>query len=312
VVIEGFKSYREQVATETFSPKVNCVVGANGSGKSNFFHAIRFVISDLFHNLRNEERQALLHEGAGHQVLSAFVEIVFDNSDNRIPVDKEEVRLRRTIGVKKDEYFLDGKHITKTEVMNLLESAGFSRSNPYYVVQQGKIALTLMKDSERLDLLKEIGGTRVYEERRRESNKRRQIIQVVQYLDDKLRELDEEKEELKKYQQLDRQRKSLEYTIYDKELHHAKQMLMDIEENRNKVSETSATMYNKVLDAHEKCKELDKLLKDLTKEAQILSREKEAIEKQRTEAIKKRAKLELDEDFHDKINIKAKVLTLPL
>lgn len=27
----------------------------------------------------------------------------------------------------------------KTEVMNLLESAGFSRSNPYYVVQQGKV-----------------------------------------------------------------------------------------------------------------------------------------------------------------------------
>ncbi|XP_073140120.1 structural maintenance of chromosomes protein 3 [Henckelia pumila] len=318
VVIEGFKSYREQVATETFSPKVNCVVGANGSGKSNFFHAIRFVISDLFHNLRSEERQALLHEGAGHQLLSAFVEIVFDNSDNRIPVDKEEVRLRRTIGVKKDEYFLDGKHITKTEVMNLLESAGFSRSNPYYVVQQGKIAsLTLMKDSERLDLLKEIGGTRVYEERRRESlkimqetgNKKKQIIQVVQYLDDRLRELDEEKEELKKYQLLDKQRKSLEYTIYDKELHDAKQKLVEIEEARNIVSETSAKMFNSVSDAHERSKELDKSLKDLTKEAQILSKEKEAIEKQKTEAIKKRAKLELDDrDLQEKIhgNIKAK------
>jgi len=59
------------------------------------------------------------------------------------------VRLRKTIGLKKDEYFLDKKHITKTEVVNLLESAGFSRSNPYYVVQQKKIApLTLMKDSE--------------------------------------------------------------------------------------------------------------------------------------------------------------------
>ncbi|KAH6774821.1 Structural maintenance of chromosomes family protein [Perilla frutescens var. frutescens] len=308
VVIEGFKSYREQIATETFSPKVNCVVGANGSGKSNFFHAIRFVISDLFHNLRNEDRQALLHEGAGHQVLSAFVEIVFDNSDNRIPVDKEEVRLRRTIGVKKDEYFLDGKHITKTEVMNLLESAGFSRSNPYYVVQQGKIAsLTLMKDSERLDLLKEIGGTRVYEERRR--NKRKQIIQVVQYLDDRLRELDEEKEELKKYQQLDRQRKSLEYTIYEKELHDAKQQLAKIEEDRYRVSEKSATMYNSVTEAHEKGKELDKLLKDLSKEVQILNREKETKEKQKTEAIKKRAKLELDnKDLDDKIrgNIRAK------
>ena len=32
-------------------------------------------------------------------------------------------------------------------------------------------SLTLMKDHERLDLLKEIGGTRVYEERRKESLK---------------------------------------------------------------------------------------------------------------------------------------------
>ncbi|KAK9926388.1 hypothetical protein M0R45_023621 [Rubus argutus] len=312
IIIEGFKSYREQVATEPFSPRINCVVGANGSGKTNFFHAIRFVLSDLFQNLRSDDRQALLHEGAGHQVSSAFVEIVFDNSDNRIPVDKEEVRLRRTIGMKKDEYFLDGKHITKTEVMNLLESAGFSRSNPYYVVQQGKIAsLTLMKDSERLDLLKEIGGTRVYEERRRESlkimqetgNKRKQIIQVVQYLDERLKELDEEKEELRKYQQLDKQRKSLEYTIYDKELQDARQKLAEVEDARNKGSELSTKMYNSVLDSHEKSKDLDKTLKDLTKELQALNKEKEAIEKQRTEAIKKHTELELDvKDLQEKIS----------
>ncbi|XP_027904525.1 structural maintenance of chromosomes protein 3 [Vigna unguiculata] len=318
VVIEGFKSYREQISTEPFSSKVNCVVGANGSGKTNFFHAIRFVLSDLFQNLRGEDRQALLHEGAGHQVLSAFVEIVFDNSDNRIPVDKEEVRLRRTIGLKKDEYFLDGKHITKTEVMNLLESAGFSRSNPYYVVQQGKIAsLTLMKDSERLDLLKEIGGTRVYEERRRESlkimqetgNKRKQIIQVVQYLDERLKELDEEKEELRKYQQLDKQRKSLEYAIFSKEVQDAQQKLTEIEDVRAKVSETSAKKYNDVLDAHEKSKDLENTLKDVSKELQNFNKEKEAIEKRRTVALKKHTELELDvKDLQEKIsgNIRAK------
>ncbi|KAL1348062.1 hypothetical protein AAHE18_07G051900 [Arachis hypogaea] len=318
VVIEGFKSYKEQIATEPFSPKVNCVVGANGSGKSNFFHAIRFVLSDLYQNLRNEDRHSLLHEGAGHQVVSAFVEIVFDNSDNRIPVDKEEVRLRRTIGLKKDEYFLDGKHITKTEVMNLLESAGFSRSNPYYVVQQGKISsLTLMKDSERLDLLKEIGGTRVYEERRRESlkimqetgNKRKQIIQVVQYLDERLKELDEEKEELRKYQQLDKQRKSLEYAIYSKEVQDAQQKLMEIEEARAKVSETSAKKYNDVLDAHEKIKDLENTLKDVAKELQNSNKEKESIEKRRTKALKKHTELELDvKDLQEKItgNIRAK------
>lgn len=51
-------------------------------------------------------------EGAGHAVLSAYVELVIDNSDNRLPVDKDEVRLRRTIGLKKDDYYLDKKHIT--------------------------------------------------------------------------------------------------------------------------------------------------------------------------------------------------------
>lgn len=59
-------------------------------------------------------------------------------------------------------------------------------------------------------------------------NKRKQIIEVVKYLDERLKELDEEKEDLRKYQQLDRQRKSLEYTIYDKELQDARQKLAKV------------------------------------------------------------------------------------
>lgn len=60
--------------------------------------------------------------------MSSFVEIHFDNTERRFPVnllvffneltffyfkqvDKDEVVLRRTIGVKKDEYFLDKKHV---------------------------------------------------------------------------------------------------------------------------------------------------------------------------------------------------------
>nr|CAB3460583.1 unnamed protein product [Digitaria exilis] len=318
VIIEGFKSYREEISTEPFSPKVNVVVGANGSGKSNFFHAIRFVLSDMFQNLRSEDRGALLHEGAGHSVVSAFVEIVFDNTDSRIPVDKEEVRLRRTVASKKDEYYLDGKHVRhvivlfKTEVMNLLESAGFSRSNPYYVVQQGKIAsLTLMKDSERLDLLKEIGGTRVYEDRRRESlkimqdtaaNKRKQIDQVVRYLEERLRELDEEKEELKKYQQLDKQRRSLEYTILDHELNDARNELASMDDNRRKISESMSVADNEVVDVREMIKSFDKDIKISTKGINDTKAQKEGVEKRRTEALKVVAQIELDlRDIRDRI-----------
>lgn len=51
-----------------------------------FITAIQFVLSDEFSHLRPEQRLALLHEGTGPRVISAFVEIIFDNSDNRIPV----------------------------------------------------------------------------------------------------------------------------------------------------------------------------------------------------------------------------------
>jgi structural maintenance of chromosome 3 (chondroitin sulfate proteoglycan 6) len=61
---------------------------------------------------------------------------------------------------------------SKTDVMNLLEAAGFSRSNPYYIVPQGKVtALTNAKDADRLQLLKEVAGTKVYEQRRTESTR---------------------------------------------------------------------------------------------------------------------------------------------
>lgn len=56
------------------------------------------------------------------------------------------------------------------QVQNVLEAAGFSRTNPYNIVQQGKIAqMAKLSDEERLNLLKEVGGASLYEAKRRES-----------------------------------------------------------------------------------------------------------------------------------------------
>lgn len=61
----------------------------------------------------------------------------------------------------KDEFLLDGKHVSNQELNGVLESCGFSRTNPYHVVRQGKVTeLTAMSDNSRLKLLKEIAGTR--------------------------------------------------------------------------------------------------------------------------------------------------------
>ena len=79
---------------------------------------------------------------------------------------------------------------SKQDIANMLETAGFSKSNPYYIVEQGKVEfsktwkicklltnevkvtkITEMQDKERLALLKEVAGTNVYEEKKAESEK---------------------------------------------------------------------------------------------------------------------------------------------
>ena len=68
--------------------------------------------------------------------------------------------------------------------------------------------MTNAKDHERLALLKEVAGTKVYEQRRTESlrimaetdAKRDKINDLLDYIDTLLTELEEEKEELKEFQ----------------------------------------------------------------------------------------------------------------
>ncbi|TPX41013.1 hypothetical protein SeMB42_g05778 [Synchytrium endobioticum] len=241
IVIQGFKSYKDQIVIDSFSPKHNVVVGRNGSGKSNFFLAIRFVLGDAYHSMTREERQQLLHEGTGPTTMTAYVEITFDNSDNRFPTGKDDTVLRRTIGLKKDEYSLDKKSVTKQDVNNLLEAAGFSRSNPYYIVPQGRITtLTNAKDVERLQLLKDVAGTRVYEQRRQESvkimeetdGKRAKIDELLEYIQERLTELETEKQELVQFQEKDRERRCLEYAIYQRDQMEVHKQLEELENAR--------------------------------------------------------------------------------
>ncbi|KAL8932025.1 MAG: hypothetical protein Q9216_006991, partial [Gyalolechia sp. 2 TL-2023] len=303
IIIQGFKSYKDQTVIEPFSPKHNVIVGRNGSGKSNFFAAIRFVLSDAYTQMGREERGALLHEGAGAAVMSAFVEIIFDNSDDRFPTGKDQLILRRTIGMKKDEYSLDRKNATKTDVMNLLESAGFSRSNPYYIVPQGRVtALTNMKDNERLTLLKEVAGTQVYEARRTESlkimietnNKREKIDELLNYIQERLAELEEEKEELKDYQEKDKERRCLQYTIDHREQLAIANELDNLEEQRQTGAEDTGDSEERFRQGDKELAEIQAEISELKQQVDFLNVDKKQLEAERKDYARSKAKVELD------------------
>ncbi|KAI1094385.1 RecF/RecN/SMC protein [Rostrohypoxylon terebratum] len=302
IIIQGFKSYKDQTVMEPFSPGTNVIVGRNGSGKSNFFAAIRFVLSDAYTQMTREERQALLHEGSGSAVMSAYVEVIFDNSDDRFPTGNKEVILRRTIGLKKDEYSVDKKVSTKADVANLLEAAGFSRSNPYYIVPQGRVtALTNMKESDRLNLLKEVAGTQVYESRRAESlkimtetnNKREKIDELLDYIKERLSELEEEKEELRDYQDKDRERRCLEYAYYHKDQVATQDSLEELEDNRQGGMEEADENRENYNEGMKVIAALDAEIHKLQQQMELLRIDRRQLDEDRRESAKAVAHAEL-------------------
>lgn len=235
--------------------------------------------------------------------MSAYVEIIFDNSDERFPTGKDELILRRTIGLKKDEYSLDRKNATKADVMNLLESAGFSRSNPYYIVPQGRVTtLTNMKDAERLNLLKEVAGTQVYEARRTESlkimtetnNKRAKIDELLDYIKERLGELEEEKEELRSYQDKDKERRCLEYTIYHREQVEIANALDNIDEQRQTGVDDTDDSRERFINGEREIAEVEAEINELKQQLDFLKVDKSQLEDERKEKAKIRAKVELE------------------
>ena len=54
ITLSNFRSFKKQVELSTpFSSSTNAIVGRNGSGKSNLFDAVQFVLlAPKFYNLR--------------------------------------------------------------------------------------------------------------------------------------------------------------------------------------------------------------------------------------------------------------------
>jgi structural maintenance of chromosome 3 (chondroitin sulfate proteoglycan 6) len=125
-------------------------------------------------------------------------------------------------------------------------------------VQLQITSLTNAKDHERLALLKEVAGTRVYETRRAESekiieetgkciyiyrvcfvyipteSKQTKIDELLVYIEERLQELEEEKEELREFQQNDKERRCLEYALYQRELLDVSNALEEVCANKRK------------------------------------------------------------------------------
>ena len=182
-----------------------------------------------------------------------------------------------------------------------MESAGFSKSNPFYIVPQGRItSITNAKESERLALLKEVAGTRVYEQRRAESLKimmdtdlkREKINELLEYIESRLDELEQEKEELSEFQSLDKERRCIEYAIYSNEQDHASLSLEQLDEKRMDELESFKVGMREFTNQESELFELQKEIQECQSRLEILASERGELIPDREEYVKSKAQVE--------------------
>ena len=175
-----------------------------------------------------------------------------------------------------------------------------------------------MKDIDRLNLLKEIAGTRIYDERRKESlkimqhtsSKLDQINEVIETVEDRLKDLEKEKKELKVYQKLDKDRRSIEYTLYEKELSEAIEHLDQIEKSRHETHNTSAKLHADKATFDEEIQDMEKKLNETHVELNDQKRIKDVFSDERQDLIKNKTQVELeikDLEFNQTNESKAQV-----
>ena len=91
--LHGYKTFASRTEFQ-FADGITAIVGPNGSGKSNVADALRWVLGEQsFGLLRAKKTEDMIFAGSEHRPRAgmASATIVFDNSDDWLPIDFGEV-----------------------------------------------------------------------------------------------------------------------------------------------------------------------------------------------------------------------------
>jgi chromosome segregation protein len=172
--IYGFKSFGFRNTIISFEKGLVAVTGPNGSGKSNILDAILFAIGENSPKaLRVNKLQSLFHDSQNSSHRLIRVSLTFDNADRGIPIDSDLVILTREMeGQTGDsQYYLNGKKVSKTTIVELLEVV-MAAPNKINIVQQGMITrISELNVEERRKIIEDIVGLSYFDEKKTEALK---------------------------------------------------------------------------------------------------------------------------------------------
>jgi chromosome segregation protein len=269
--IYGFKSFGFRNTIISFEKGLVAVTGPNGSGKSNILDAILFAIGENSPKaLRVNKLQSLFHDSQNSSHRLIRVSLTFDNADRGIPIDSDLVTLTREMeGQTGDsQYHLNGKKVSKTAIVELLEVV-MAAPNKINIVQQGMITrISELNVEERRKIIEDIVGLSYFDEKKTEALKQleesdRRLEVALARMGEIRRRIDEleiERNDQLRYEQLESELKRFK----------AIQLSNAIISVRNKLE-----LQNRLLESNsQKVTELFKQIEELQSQIQKIDSEK--------------------------------------
>src|SRR3954453_1309477 len=146
----GFKSFANRT-TFLFEPGISVMCGPNGSGKSNVADAVRWSMGEQSARaIRGRRGEDVIFVGSqGRQPLGlAEVSLTLDNSDGRIPLEFDEVKItRRLYRSGEAEYLVNGSKVRLRDIHQWLQHAALD-ADAYVVVGQGSVDELILQRPE--------------------------------------------------------------------------------------------------------------------------------------------------------------------
>ncbi|MEK6988577.1 MAG: AAA family ATPase, partial [Candidatus Thermoplasmatota archaeon] len=219
IQMENFKSFGRKITVPVLQGYTS-ITGPNGAGKSNISDAILFVLgpksskairagklTDLIRTRRKDKK------GAGY----CQVSLVFENSDRTIPIEADEVKLTRYIGLSpsveggyNSYFYINDRKSSLSEFDSLLAHARISAEG-YNFVQQGDIQkIVSMSTTDRRRMLDNIAGITKFDDdiaqaegKRKETEENLDRIRIIlEEIDKQIQQLATDREGALKYREL--------------------------------------------------------------------------------------------------------------
>lgn len=256
IEIKGFKTFAHKTVL-LLDKGFTVITGPNGSGKTNIIDAILFGLGELSaKRLRAENFSKLIFHGNPSSNLKrerkARVLIQLDNSDGHIPVETATVTISREIDENGQSiYRLNGRRISRSDLIDILSVAGISPYGHNVIVQGTITRLAEISSHERRKMIEDLTGIAQYDEEKAEAEEKLRAADLsiktamgqVGEVQRRLEDLERERNNLLRFNLIKREMKRLEamkasYELeeVDKRIRRLSSRIHEIEENIREIN----------------------------------------------------------------------------